>query len=68
MLLRTRRNQWVRRRRPTLAIRRCFSRSSIKAVWVNPALPVRTLPEFVAYAKARPGQLNIVRRRACRAS
>ena len=31
---------------------------SIKAVWVNPALPVRTLPEFVAYAKARPGQLN----------
>ena len=31
---------------------------SIKAVWVSPALPVRTLPEFVAYAKARPGELN----------
>ena len=25
---------------------------------VNPALPVRTLQEFIAYAKARPGQLN----------
>ena len=25
---------------------------------VNPALPVRTLAELVAYAKARPGQLN----------
>jgi len=25
---------------------------------VNPALPVRTLQEFVAYAKARPGQLD----------
>ena len=31
---------------------------SIKAVWVSPALPVRTLPDFVAYAKARPGELN----------
>ncbi|WP_066710393.1 Bug family tripartite tricarboxylate transporter substrate binding protein [Curvibacter delicatus] len=25
---------------------------------VHPDLPVRTLPEFIAYAKARPGQLN----------
>ncbi|MCO6417543.1 tripartite tricarboxylate transporter substrate binding protein [Siccirubricoccus sp. KC 17139] len=25
---------------------------------VHPSLPVRTLPEFVAYAKQRPGQLN----------
>ena len=25
---------------------------------VHPSIPVRTLPEFVAYAKARPGQLN----------
>jgi tripartite-type tricarboxylate transporter receptor subunit TctC len=25
---------------------------------VNPALPVRTLQEFIAYARARPGQLN----------
>jgi tripartite-type tricarboxylate transporter receptor subunit TctC len=28
------------------------------ALLVNPNLPVRTLPEFVAYAKARPGQVN----------
>ena len=28
------------------------------AFYVNPALPVRTLGEFIAYAKARPGQLN----------
>ena len=25
---------------------------------VNPALPVQTLPELIAYVKARPGQLN----------
>ena len=31
---------------------------SIKAVWVNPRIPARTLPEFVALAKARPGELN----------
>jgi tripartite-type tricarboxylate transporter receptor subunit TctC len=31
---------------------------SIKAVWINASLPARTLPEFVAYAAARPGQLN----------
>jgi tripartite-type tricarboxylate transporter receptor subunit TctC len=29
------------------------------AIFVTPALPVRTLQELVAYAKARPGQLNI---------
>ncbi len=29
------------------------------AIFVSPALPVRTLQELVAYAKARPGQLNI---------
>jgi tripartite-type tricarboxylate transporter receptor subunit TctC len=28
------------------------------ALVVNPQVPVKTLPEFVAYAKARPGQLN----------
>jgi tripartite-type tricarboxylate transporter receptor subunit TctC len=28
------------------------------ALGVNEAIPVRTLPEFVAYVKARPGQLN----------
>jgi tripartite-type tricarboxylate transporter receptor subunit TctC len=28
------------------------------ALLVNPKLPVNTLPEFMAYAKARPGQLN----------
>jgi tripartite-type tricarboxylate transporter receptor subunit TctC len=25
---------------------------------VNPALPVQTVPEFIAYAKSRPGQIN----------
>ena len=25
---------------------------------VNPGLPVKTIPEFIAYAKARPGQLS----------
>ena len=34
---------------------------SINAVWVSPALDVRTLPDFVAYAKARPGQLDYAR-------
>ena len=28
------------------------------AVVVHPALPVKTLPELVAYAKARPGEVN----------
>jgi tripartite-type tricarboxylate transporter receptor subunit TctC len=27
---------------------------------VNPALPIQTVPEFIAYAKARPGQINFV--------
>jgi tripartite-type tricarboxylate transporter receptor subunit TctC len=25
---------------------------------VNPAMPVQTVPEFIAYAKSRPGQIN----------
>jgi tripartite-type tricarboxylate transporter receptor subunit TctC len=25
---------------------------------VNPAIPVQTVPEFIAYAKSRPGQIN----------
>ena len=29
-----------------------------QVMMVHPSLPVRTLPEFIAYAKARPGQLN----------
>ncbi len=28
------------------------------ALLVNPKLPVQSLPEFIAYAKARPGQVN----------
>jgi tripartite-type tricarboxylate transporter receptor subunit TctC len=28
-------------------------------VVVNPALPVRTIPEFIAYARANPGQVNM---------
>lgn len=28
------------------------------ALLVNPALPVKTLPEFIAYAKERPGKVN----------
>ena len=28
------------------------------ALLVNPKLPVKTLPEFIAYARARPGQIN----------
>jgi tripartite-type tricarboxylate transporter receptor subunit TctC len=27
-------------------------------VAINPAMPVRTIPEFIAYAKSRPGQIN----------
>jgi tripartite-type tricarboxylate transporter receptor subunit TctC len=29
------------------------------AIFVTPSLPVRTLPELVAFARQRPGQLNI---------
>ncbi len=29
-----------------------------QVMMVHPSVPVRTLPEFVAYAKQRPGQLN----------
>jgi tripartite-type tricarboxylate transporter receptor subunit TctC len=32
--------------------------SSLLVLAVNPALPVRTLPEFIAYARANPGRLN----------
>src|SRR6185436_8494771 len=28
------------------------------AMAVNPTMPVQTVPEFIAYAKARPGQIN----------
>lgn len=31
-----------------------------QVISVYPGLPVKTLPEFIAYAKARPGQLNYV--------
>ena len=26
---------------------------------INPAVPVRTVPEFIAYAKANPGKVNM---------
>ena len=26
---------------------------------VNPAIPVKTVPEFIAYAKANPGKVNM---------
>lgn len=29
-----------------------------QAIMVHPSVPVRTLPEFIEYAKQRPGQLN----------
>jgi tripartite-type tricarboxylate transporter receptor subunit TctC len=28
------------------------------ALMVNPSVPVKTLPEFIAYAQSRPGQIN----------
>jgi hypothetical protein len=31
---------------------------SIKVLWVNPALPVKTMRDWIDYATARPGRLN----------
>src|SRR5215470_17623760 len=28
-------------------------------ILVNPSFPAKTIPEFIAYAKARPGQINV---------
>lgn len=31
---------------------------SIKVLWISPSLPVRTVDEWIVYAKSRPGVLN----------
>jgi tripartite-type tricarboxylate transporter receptor subunit TctC len=34
-------------------------RNSPSVVVVNPSFPAKTLPEFIAYAKANPGRINM---------
>ncbi len=43
-------------RRELLAVGMAYTSAFV--LHVHPDLPVRTLPELIAYAKARPGQLN----------
>jgi tripartite-type tricarboxylate transporter receptor subunit TctC len=39
----------------------CLSREPL-AIEIDPSIPVKTIPEFIAYAKANPGKVNMASR------